>query len=733
MSVIQRIQDRYAKLMAIVIAVALMIFVVMLAFENGGRLFSGNSTTVGKVNGHTIEYTDFVKKVDQAEKTMEAQGGGSGAQLQQQAVEAVWNNEVDQALQNSELSKLGIKVGKREMGDILYGANPPDDLKRIFTDTATGMYNGQLAKQQIDAAIRIKKGTAEQLEQRERLIAFIDYQENTRLKAKYNSLLTNSINYAKWFVEKQIADNSQMASVSLVRSNYASSTDSTIKVTDNEIMDYLDKHKQEYKAQMNESRSIAYVAFSTRPTAADSSAARNKLMDLKAKFDSATDLPNFFASQSLPFYNTYLNDSAIQIRVKDSIFKMPIGGIYGPYVDGSGSNAVYTLAKLLGVRNQPDTVKVRHILIGTSQRDPQTGEAIPTRDSATARKLVDSIQLAIQKGSSFDSLLKFSDDNPNMEQLPRKLKGGIYDKIASGQMVAEFNEFIFSHPVGAKGVVKTDFGFHYIEILAQKGSSKAYKIAYLPKPIETSTETEVNASNEASKFAGDSRDQKSFDANADKLQKERGINKGVAGDILPSSYSVGGLGQSRALVKSIYRAKVGDVLEPEKIGDSYVVAIVTEATDEGTMSITKARPLILPILRNKKIADKLKQKLGTISTLEAASSAFGGAAIEVIDSIRMTGSQTGKAMAIGGEPKVIGAAFNPSNKGKVVPESIAGRGGVFVVRVDNETTTPVSDANVADQRKSRYQLAKQTAAYRQTALAILKESANIKDERIKFF
>src|SRR6478736_2144531 len=126
MSVIQRIQDKYAKLMAIIIAVALMIFVVMLAFENGGRLFSGNSTTIGKVNGHTIDYTDFAKKVDQAEKTMEAQGGGSGVQLQQRAVEAVWNNEVEQTLQTSELSKLGIKVGKREMGDILYGANPPD-------------------------------------------------------------------------------------------------------------------------------------------------------------------------------------------------------------------------------------------------------------------------------------------------------------------------------------------------------------------------------------------------------------------------------------------------------------------------------------------------------------------------------------------------------------------------------------------------------------------------------
>src|SRR5258705_13948466 len=97
MSVIQKIQDKYAKLMAIIIAVALMIFVVMLAFENGGSLFrGGNSSAVGKVNGTTIEDSDFMRKVDEEEKTMGARGDGAGAALQQQDIEAVWNDQVKQ-------------------------------------------------------------------------------------------------------------------------------------------------------------------------------------------------------------------------------------------------------------------------------------------------------------------------------------------------------------------------------------------------------------------------------------------------------------------------------------------------------------------------------------------------------------------------------------------------------------------------------------------------------------
>ena len=44
MSVIQKIQDKYAKLMAVIIAIALLTFVVMLAFENGGSLFQGGNS-----------------------------------------------------------------------------------------------------------------------------------------------------------------------------------------------------------------------------------------------------------------------------------------------------------------------------------------------------------------------------------------------------------------------------------------------------------------------------------------------------------------------------------------------------------------------------------------------------------------------------------------------------------------------------------------------------------------
>lgn len=723
MSVIQQIQEKYAKLMAIIIAIALIIFVIMLAFESGGSLFrGGNTNLIGKVNGREINYTVFEKKVDQQEESIKRQyGAGAGAAARLQAQDQAWEQEVNRLLILSETDKLGMQIGKKEMGDILYGANPPEDLKKPFTNPQTGQYDGAAAKQQLDKML--KSGTPEQKAQ---LNDYITQLEFIRLSDKYNSLLTGSINFPKWLVEKENADNSQLSSISYVTEAYTSIADSTIKITDKEIEEYISKHKDDFKQEEN--RSIAYVTFSALPTAADSAAARDKVLLLKPELDSTKDVRQFLESQAVSsFYDGYINGPVIKIPVKDSIFRIPVNAIYGPYLDGGS----YTLAKLLGTRVQPDTVKVRHILIGMAKSDPQTGQQYQVRDSATAYKLADSIRTAIANGSNFDTLLvKFSDDEGSVA------KGGVYENVVAGGMVGEFNDFIFGHPVGTKGLVSTQFGTHYIEILSQKGSSPAYKIAYVAQPIEASTETDANASNAAATFAAANRDAKSFDASAEKM-KSQGISKLFAPNITPNAFYVQGLGVSRPFIKNIYAAKKGEVLQPERVGDNYVVAIVTEINKKGTASAAVARPAVEPLLRNHKKAEQLTKKLGTATTLEAAATAWGGKQIQTADSIRLSGAAQ---PPLSYEPKVIGAAFNQGNKGKLTP-AIEGTAGVYVVRVDNITATSVIDANVPEQRKQKVQqflmqqqqMAMQGMDPNANILQALKEAATIKDNRSKIF
>jgi peptidyl-prolyl cis-trans isomerase D len=86
--------------------------------------------------------------------------------------------------------------------------------------------------------------------------------------------------------------------------------------------------------------------------------------------------------------------------------------------------------------------------------------------------------------------------------------------------------------------------------------------------------------------------------------------------------------------------------------------------------------------------------------------------------------------SFGYEPRVIGATFNPANTGKVVPEPIEGTDGVFALRVDNVSATPVENANIDDQRIQLAQGLQQRMAY---PIQVLMKAATIKDNRAKFY
>src|SRR5258705_12065574 len=190
---------------------------------------------------------------------------------------------------------------------------------------------------------------------------------------------------------------------------------------------------------------------------------------------------------------------------------------------------------------------------------------------------------------------------------------------------------------------------------------------------------------------------------------------------------VQGLGFSRNFVRNIYTAKPGETLKPERVGDNYVVAIVTEALKEGTMPLAKARPFIEPILRNRKKAETLKQKAGKITSLEAVAAGWRKPS-ETVDSLRMkTGSTSAK---FGNETRVNGATFNPDNKGKVVSEALEGTNGVYAIRVETVSATSAATGSVADQRKKMYNDAKQSG---NNLIEALKKSATIKDKRADIY
>jgi peptidyl-prolyl cis-trans isomerase D len=202
----------------------------------------------------------------------------------------------------------------------------------------------------------------------------------------------------------------------------------------------------------------------------------------------------------------------------------------------------------------------------------------------------------------------------------------------------------------------------------------------------------------------------------------------VAADIRPNDFSINGLGASREFVRAIFEADKGDVLQPYRVGDAYVVATVTDVEKEGVQSVAKARATVEPVLRNEKKAAQIKQKIGKVSSLDAVAAAY-NQQLQTVDSLRFNGERN---PALGYELKVLGAAFNPDNRGKVVPEALEGQAGVYALRVNNVGTTAVMAGSIEDQRRNLQLQARQSMQYRPPT-EVLKKSADIKDNRAKFY
>lgn len=696
MSVIQSIRDRGAWIIFGIIALALIAFILQDGLGRKGSRLS-TSSIITKVDGKVIERGAFEEKLKMAE-AMYAQQGATRDQL----IGSVWTQEVESIVLSNEYEKLGLVVSTKELNDILYGDNSP--FRQEFTDPKTGEFKVDDVKRIV---AQIKK--SKNVEQNKMIIeGYINPAVQNALRTKYQTLLIQSAYVPKWLTEKQQADNNAIAAISYVYYPYQAIADSSVKVTDSEIEAYVKKHASEFK-KTEETRSISFVTFSAAPSAADTSAVLNQLKTLKKDFQEAADPAAFIAKagSQIPYYNSYFSKNKLKMAVKDSITKLPVGGVFGPYLDGGN----YVYAKMIGIKQWPDSVKVRHILVATS--NPQTGQEI--KPDSVGKKLIDSIETAVKAGADFATLAaKYSDDPGS------KAKGGVIDFFPQGQMVGAFNDYVFDKPVGTKGVVKTEYGYHFIEILGQKNINPAYKVAYLAKQIVASNETDNAASTAAAKFAVESKSAKSFNENAAKQNKQIL----VSGEIKANDFTIASLGQSRSLVRWVYEGKAGDVSDPTSINDMYVVALITAVNKAGLMGVSEARPFVEGIIRNQKKAKQIiDTKIKGNGLDEIAKNA--GSPVLKADSLSFGASFIA---GVGSEPKVVGAAFNKSTATKITP-AIGGNSGVFVIKT--ESTGAKTDLAGPDVAKQGLLQSRKMGVYR--SLEALRRAATIKDYRSNFY
>ena len=710
MQIIQSIKDRGGIVMAILIAIALISFILMDSNSSANRGRTGDDT-VGKINGNSIDLIEYNKRVKQEEAKQSGQRGGQplSSAESNQVREQVWNQIIAENVFFKEAEKLGITLTSNELSEILKSNDPMNPLTQERSLLGP---DGKLDQVKLSEALgRIKKATGADKESFD--AAVIDPLRLNTVAAKYGAMMNASAYYPTWMREKEMAEDKNFATISYVTVPYSDISDSTITVTDDDINKYVAKHKKLFKQEAG--RNISYLSFSQNPSANDSAEARKLIDDLKIQFAKDSSPKTFVArsSSSIAYQDEFLPLARIQSSVKDSMVKFGVGTVAGPFLDGGN----YALSKILDTKQLPDSVKARHILIGTVDRN---SGAILMEDSA-ASKLADSILMAVKGGANFGELaMKYSTDPGS------KIKAGDLGTFGNGAMVAEFNEFCFSKAAGATDKVKTQFGYHVINIVNQSNFKTAYKIAIVAKPIIPSDET-VNGANMAATKAAANKTTKALKEYVEKNPSLKLEETPMA--IKENDFGVGAMQDARALVRWAFDAKQGAVSDPIPVGKSFIVATLNKIYTEGTQDAATAKSGAESIIKKEKKAAMIIAKLGATPTLENAAAAYSKQILNAgaDSSISMTSKLIN---GIGVEPKIIGAAFNKDYQTKVSP-AIEGTTGVFVLKANGvqprAATTPEQEAAFI---KTRAGSLKQVCA---NWFEALRKQADIKDNRAKYF
>jgi len=685
MAVLSKIRQR-TGLLIIVIGFCLLAFLVGDAFQSG--TFGSDANEIGSVNGTDIPTQEFLQKVAMAEK----QGQGIS---NTQAFNSTWEQEVRSIILSEEFEKLGLKVGDEQFINVIK-QNPNFAQNPQFLNAA-GLFDENKFKEFLKS---IKN--APNQEQWLQWKAFEGNIEKYTVEQMYNTMIKSGVYTTK--AEGKLAYKLEADKVDFdyVMVPFSSINDDQVKVTDAEIIDFMKKSPKKYKS--DNTTSIDFVLFENKPSKEDELGMSSKINELKTKFDSVSNVGKFVNENSdIKFDSTYLAKKDLPLEFQEQLFNLPAGSVFGPYVH----NGHQCLSRMIG-RKANATAKASHILLAYKGA-PQSAA---TRTKEEAQALANSL-LAQAKANpdGFGMLAMTNSDDPGS-----KNNGGEYDNITPGQMVPQFNDYVFNNPVGSIGVVETDFGFHVIKV---SGKNDAVLMGTVAQKIQPSDATIDATYTKASQFESDALENKDFAA----LAKKSGVEVVNANNIKAFDEYVQGLGSQREIVRWSFSSDTDiNSVKRFETTQGFVIAKLKDKNETGLLPIELAKQSVEPLLKNKKKAELIKKKMNG-NTLESVAKSSGASVLPATG----VSLKTPVIPNIGSEPKVVGKAFNLAS-GKT-SEIIEGNAGMYMIKgksVIKAADLP-SYTTYINQDRTQNQSYSVSKAY-----TALKDKAEIKDNRGNF-
>ncbi|MCD6564439.1 MAG: SurA N-terminal domain-containing protein [Bacteroidales bacterium] len=703
MATLQRIRDKGGVLVAIIIGLALLAFILGdFMGKKGGR--SKKYYEIAEIAGKSITYQDFEKKINKLTEIYKLTGNGTIDESTSENIrEQSWQQLIREIILDDEYKKLGLGVCDDELFDLIQGNNPHIFVRQMFTDPQTGRMNKP-------ALINFLKNMDNDPTQKAYWLFMEDEIVNDRYSTKYTNLVSKGLYSTHNQAVIEFNESNKKVDFSYFVERFNTISDSAVTVNSKDLENYFEEHKNDYKQLP--SRTIEYVIFNVEPSEADISENEKWINGIKSEFEEAEDVKEFVnLTADTRFEDINHTPDEFPEIIRGFIDTAELGEVYGPYFE----NETYKLAKIAEINYLPDSVHVRHILISAGQN----------RSFSNAESTADSLKTLIKNGANFNTIaITFSEDQGSAQL------GGDLGWFREGQMVKPFNDACFQGETGDLAIVKTQFGFHIVEILEKGNNVKKIKVGIVDRKLEPSSTTYQNIYAEAGRFAGLNNTYEKFNETV----SNEDFDKRTANDLKPTDKEIPGLDSPRNIIRSVFESNENEiVLDFNKkavfeLGDQFAVVYLTGVKKEGFSKLEDVESDVrLNVMKEKKalkIIENLKAAMGETETIEELARNL-GVNIETATGIFFNSFSIPGA---GIEPQVIAIAVNSDQD--ILTGPVKGNNGVYVITVTNITNPEETDdlTAILYRLKSTYN---SRAGYE--AFEALKENADIVDKRYKFY
>ncbi|MEG8990068.1 peptidylprolyl isomerase [Ignavibacteria bacterium 4148-Me] len=655
------------------------------------------SQNVGSIEGEEISYQDFSNMVERAKENQERM---TGQQIDESQMDffrdQVWDAIVTQKLLQKKIKEFGIVVTDDEVREALLGPNPPEELRRQFTDSA-GVFNRQLYEQ----ALRDPRN-------KQIVLYYEDLIREQLQQQKLQEYLFASVVVGDEEVKEHFIRQNIKMRADYVLVNVNTIPENEIKISEDELKKYYNAHKEDYKIEP--SRKLKYVLFRRLPSKSDSIGIKNNLEAIVAKIKSDTasfkSYVQIYSDQ--PYRRDTISITALPVEARDILLKSNKGDVIGPIATYEG----YVVYKLIDrVKSKNEAVRASHILVRSTGNDKE--------DLDKANQIYNELI----KGADFATVAKSKSNDPGSAS-----NGGDLGWFTKGQMVKEFEEACFKGNIGViQKPVKTVYGYHIIKVTGKLNED--FVIEKIVNKIQISGSTLDKLYQDASDFAYVAKEN-GFESEA-KLMKYDVIE---TPPFTEDAIAIPGLGVNKALVKWAFENGLGEVSDVFKVPAGYVVVKISDVTKAGFKDFNEVKNIVrAKVLQEKRfekalsIAKQIRAKLGDNGDKQLALTVWDKARVDSTAEFTSAGSIPNLGIEYAFADYALKGELNKWS------QPVKGNMGVYLINVRYRTKF---DTNTYELQKLaiRRELAQNKKAYLLNLwLQEIKKQANIVDNRHLFY